>query len=61
MYKLAADKGSVEGLSSYAIALDCRYGVKMDKVEAARLFKIAADKGDIYSMKKYAELCINYF
>ena len=51
--KIAADKGQVESMFTYAQMFHFGNGVQVDLEEACRYYKMASDKGHINAMNSY--------
>jgi TPR repeat protein len=54
-FKMAADAGSIEGMTSYGQALQEGWSGNVGLQEAAKFFKMAADTGSTYGMMKYSQ------
>ena len=55
-FKMAADKGHLSAMNSYAFMLFNGLGIEQNQQEACRYFKMASDNGNVEGMFNYANI-----
>ena len=58
-YKLAAERGNIDAMNSYAECLECGNGIEKNEKEAAKWYKLAAEQKHKEAQLRYA-YCLEY-
>mgnify|MGYP001120809143 CR=1 FL=1 len=53
-FKLAADNGNAEAMTSYGFMIEKWIGTSVNKEEEAKYYKIAADRGNVEAMLSFS-------